>query len=211
MPFVASHTGKNTACAPRTNVAGPPSGEAEAARRALQYAGATGPVLAVVRGDPLERPGRVEDALRAANQGVSGLDVAFTTDPALASRPDFKLVMLVNPDRPHDPAAACTVADDDQSQYMGTAPSAEAVVADPARPTLLAVFCEEDRPIAGALGDIEVLGPDDARYGRLVTQTTAALFPDDYWDRYGRFPFSVGVGVGSGGRSSVGVGVGIGL
>ena len=79
------------------------------------------------------------------------------------------------------------------------------------RSTLLAVFCEEDRPIAGALGDIEVSGPDDARYGRLVTQTTAALFPDDYWDRYGRFPFSLGLGVGSGGRSSVGVGVGIGL
>jgi hypothetical protein len=196
------------ACAPRTNVAGPPSGEAEAARRALQYAGATGPVLAVVRGDPLERPGRVEEALRAANQGVSGLDVAFTTDPALASRPDFKLVMLLNPERPHDPASACV----EPAQQQGAGDSTGAPPQqDPNRPTLLAVFCEEQRPIAGALGDIEVAGPDDAGYARLVSRTTAALFPDDYWNRYGRFPFSVGVGVGSGGRSSVGVGVGIGL
>ena len=187
------------ACAPSANIAKPPTPQAEVARQALQYAASRGPVLAEVVGEPLDRPGRVEEVLRAADRGVQGLDVAFTTDPALAPQPELKLVMVVNPARPFEPAAACV--DPEVAQEP----------AEPNRPSLLAVFCEEGRPLAGALGDIEVSGPDDPRYDRLVHQTTAALFPDDYWDRWGGLPFSLGVGVGSGGRTSVGVGVGVGL
>ena len=69
------------------------------------------------------------------------------------------------------------------------------------------MFCDGARPIAGALADVEVEGQEAPDYDRLVAQSTSALFPDDYWDRYDRLPFSVGLGVGSRGGTSVGVGV----
>ena len=187
------------ACAPGADVTRPPTAQAELARQALSYAAASGPVLAVVVGDPLDRPDRIERTLEAANRGIQGLRVPFTTDPAMAAQPNLKLVLLVNPERPDDPAGACV--DPEVTQEPP----------EPVRPTLLAVFCEDERPLAGTLGNIEVTGPDDPNYDGLVSQTTAALFPDDYWQRRPYIPFGVGVGVGTGGRTSVGVGVGVGF
>jgi hypothetical protein len=134
-----------------------------------------GPVLAAVIGNPFGMDeGRLDpmvtDAMAA---GITGMSVDFTTDPAQATAPDPRLVVLLNPAADPTGSAACR-----NPTLVQTLPGGDQL-------RVLAAFCEG----ANALGSVEtqdtVSGPTDRRFQRLLWRTSGALFPDDYAETYG--------------------------
>jgi hypothetical protein len=155
--------------APRTGAPG------EDARQALAEARKQGPIRAVVAGNPFGMDEVRLDTLvtQAMAEGVSGLDVSFTTYPDQAAVVEPHLVVILNPAREPPTAAACRAP--------------ETVTTTPASDTLdvFAVFCQADQPLDAVSESGRVAGPTDRNFQRLLWRTSAALFPDDYAQTYG--------------------------
>jgi len=160
----------------------------EDARRALTERRSEGPIRAVVRGNPFGMDEvRLENLVtRAMAQGVSGLDVSFTTYPDQAAAPEPHLLVILNPAREPSAAAACGAP-----ETIGTAPAGEPL-------SVYAAFCQGDQPLDVAREEGTVAGPTDHGFERLLWRTSAALFPDDYARNYGFgiLPRWLGIGVG---------------
>ena len=71
----------------------------------------------------------------------------------------------------------------------------------PASATLnaLAILCQGDQVIDAVREEEQVAGPTDHNFQRLLWRTAAALFPDDYWERYGFGILPRGIDLGIGG------------
>jgi hypothetical protein len=162
-----------------------------AARKALVEQAAKGSVRAVVHGtavglDPDERDALVT---RAMAQGVSGISVRFTTDPASAAAPDPFLVVVLNP----MPSAPATLA----CRRPDAVPTAT-----PAGPALvLAAFCREGEPIGSARGATETPITERRQLERLLWRVAGELFPDDYAETYGLGILPRGINLGVGGSA----------
>jgi hypothetical protein len=165
-----------------------PGLDGQAARDALAARRAEGPVLAVIRGQPFGLGTAERDALvsRAMADGVRGLQVRFTTDPAAAPSPEPHLVVLLDPLGAPSPEQVCAGPD-----RLPTAPAGE-------RLSVIAVFCKDAEPIGMARAEDIVAGPGDRRFQRLLWRTAGALFPDDYAETYG-FRLLPGIDFGLGG------------
>ncbi len=168
--------------APRTGAPG------EDARRALAQHYKEGPIRTVVRGNPFGMDEvRLENLVtKAMAQGVSGLDVNFTSYPDQAAAPEPHLVVVLDPTREPPAAAACRAPD-----AIGTRPASEML-------SVFAVFCQGDQPLDVAHEEDRVAGPTDRTFQRLLWRTSGALFPDDYANSYGFgiLPPWLGIGVG---------------
>jgi hypothetical protein len=162
------------------------------AQGALALASAEGPVLTVVQGSPYAQISAERDRtfLRGVRQAVSHLGVRLVTDEAEAGRPEFRLVLLLEP--VGEPQAAAVCAD---PRAIATERPGEVL-------RVRALFCEGARPLGDASGHSTVTGPEDERLVRLVRQTTLALFPAGrraYADRYYHdYPFRTWLGLGIG-------------
>ncbi len=155
--------------APRTGAPG------EDARRALAERRAEGPIRAVVHGNPFGMDELRLDTLvtQAMAEGVSGLDVNFTTYPDQAAAPEPHLVVVLNPASEPSAAAACRAP-----ETVATSPAAETL-------SVFALFCQGDQPLDAVREEDRVAGPTDRKFQRLLWRTSAALFPDDYASTYG--------------------------
>jgi hypothetical protein len=175
-------------CAAPPPVVVEPGLDGLAARDALAARRAEGPVRAVIHGQPFG-PGAAErDALvtRAMADGVRGLEVSFTTEPAAAPSPEPHLVVLFNPLGLPSPEPVCA-----RPESLPTVPAGE-------RLTVVAAFCQGDQPIGMTRAEDAVAGPGDRRFQRLLWRTAGALFPDDYAETYG-FRLLPGIDFGLGG------------
>lgn len=145
------------------------------ARHALAELAPSGPVLAVVRGQPFGVDEATRDAIVTAElaRGISGLEASFTTDPARAVTTDPRLVVVLGP--VGDPPATLACTDPDR---IATAPAGRELA-------VLAVFCRGDEPLGVARQRSPASGLDTREARRLLWRTGAQLFPDDYWQTYG--------------------------
>jgi hypothetical protein len=175
-------------CAAPPQVTEDSGGNGLNARRALEARRAEGPVLAVIHGQPFGQSEAERDALvtEAMAAGVRGLAVRFTTDSAAVSGPEPHLVVVLNPLGVPSPEQACARPDS-----IPTAPAGE-------RLAVVAAFCQGAQPLGMVRAEDAVAGPGDRRFRRLLWRTAAALFPDDYVDRYG-FNLLPGIDFGVGG------------
>jgi hypothetical protein len=156
-------------------------------RQALAQQAAEGPVRVVVVGELPEVDPAARDRLVSAAmaEGVRGLRVGFTTDPAAAAAPEPHLVVVLNP----APATPATLACRAPEEIWAPPTNAEMEV--------LAVFCDGAVPLGEARAEGRV-GPDERRARRLLWRTANQLFPDDYAETYGFgiLPDWLRVGVG---------------
>jgi hypothetical protein len=104
------------------------------ARGALQDAGSFGPVLLQVRGNPFPEDVAQPIAETASRTSV-GFLTRFTTDPVMAARPDYRVVVQFDPD-PRLPAAV--VCDPRLPTFQTPTPG---------ELTALVVFCRETMPM----------------------------------------------------------------
>jgi hypothetical protein len=160
----------------------------EDARRALAEGRSAGAIRTVVHGNPFGMDEARRDALvtAAMEEGVAGLDVRFTTYPDQAAAPEPHLVVVLNPAAEVPAAAACRAP-----EKLRTRPADESL-------SVLAAFCQGDEMLEGVREEDRVAGPTDRKFERLLWRTSAALFPDDYWDNYGfgLLPGGIDLGVG---------------
>jgi hypothetical protein len=154
---------------PRTGAPG------EDSRRALADARKQGTVRAVVRGNPFGMDQVRLDTLvtQAMAEGVSGLDVSFTTYPDQAAVVEPHLVVILNPAKEPPMAAACR--DPDTVATTGATDTLD----------VFAVFCQGDQPLDAVNQQGRVAGPTDRNFQRLLWRTAAELFPDNYAQTYG--------------------------
>ena len=175
-----------SACGPDVSVG--PVGDGTAARDLLITALEKGPVRAQVFGDPYGLDPARQDILVASNigDGVQGIDARFSADPGLYADDQPILVVILNPQISPPPSKACSGPE----QIRTTPPGEEIAV--------LAAFCQNGKLINAARADATISGPTDQRLKRLLWQTGAVLFPDDYEQSYG-VDIIPGVNVGVGG------------
>jgi hypothetical protein len=160
----------------------------EDARRALAESRSAGPIRAVVQGNPFGMDEARRDALvtSAMAEGVAGLGVRFTTGADQAAAPEPHLVVILNPAADVPAADACRAP-----ESLRTLPADESL-------SVLAAFCRGDETLEAVREQDRVAGPTDRNFERLLWRTSAALFPDDYWDNYGFgfLPRGIDLGVG---------------
>jgi hypothetical protein len=161
----------------------------EDARRALAESRSGGAIRTVVRGNPFGMDEARRDALvtAAMAEGVAGLDVRFTTYPDQAAAPEPHLVVVLNPAADLPAAAACGAP-----ETLRTLPADESL-------SVLAAFCQGEEMLEAVREQDRVAGPTDRNFERLLWRTSAALFPDDYWDSYGFGLLPRGIDLGIGG------------
>ena len=161
----------------------------EDARRTLAEARSAGAIRTVVLGNPFGMDEARRDALvtAAMAEGVAGLDVRFTTYPDQAAAPEPHLVVVLNPAADLPAAAACRAP-----ETLRTLPANESL-------SVLAAFCQGDEMLEAVREQERVAGPTDRNFERLLWRTSAALFPDDYWDNYGFGLLPRGIDLGIGG------------
>jgi hypothetical protein len=166
----------------------PPATPAEEARHALAEGRTAGAIRTVVRGNPFGMNEGRRDALvtTAMAEGVPGLKVRFTTSPDQAAAPEPHLVVVLNP-AGESPAAACRPPD-----TLSTLPADDQL-------SVLAAFCRGDEVLNSVREEGRVASPTDRGFERLLWRTSAALFPDDYWDNYGFGFLSRDIDLGIGG------------
>lgn len=160
-----------------------------AERHARQALGRTGEaVLLVLEGNPFGMDQARLNALVANEmaEGVTGMNVQFTTSPARAGAPEPHLVVVLNPTVEPTPPAMCAAPGD-----IATEPVGEQL-------RVIAAFCERDRPLGVSRNESAVAGPTDHRFRRMLWRTSAELFPDDYLETYGFgiLPRSIDLGIG---------------
>lgn len=173
-------------CAPDVSVG--PVGDGTAARDLLIRALEKGPVRAQIFGDPYGLDPARQDILIASGigDGVQGIDARFSADPGLYAGDQPSLVVILNPQIDPPPSKACN-----GPEQIRTTPPAEEII-------VLAAFCQDGSLINAARADATVSGPTDQRLKRLLWQTGAVLFPDDYEQSYG-IDIIPGINVGVGG------------
>jgi hypothetical protein len=150
---------------------------ATAARIILQDAGASGPVLVEVRGNPFA--GDIAAAFAAGASGAApGLPAGFTPHPAAAPRPDTRLVVQFYPGERMTADQVCGPA------------AAGAQRRSPDQLTAFIVFCQGARPVLAAMQWAPL--PDNAQspiIGQMAEQAVLRMFvtdndsvsPSDYW------------------------------
>ena len=155
-----------------------------------------GPVLAVVVGNPYAMDETRLDSMvtDAMASGITGLSADFTTDPGQAAAAEPRLVVLLNPAGDPSGRAACR-----NPTLMNTLPGGDDL-------RVLAAFCEGADPLGSVEAHDTVSGPTDRRFQRLLWRTSAALFPDDYFQTYGFgfLPNSFDFGFGGGAEPPLG-------
>jgi hypothetical protein len=149
---------------------------AMAARVILQDAGATGPVLVEVHGNPF--PTDIAAPIAAAASGtIPGLGTRFTASPAAAARPDTRLVVQF---QPGDHVTA--------EQICGPLPLAPRP--GPGQLVAFTVFCQGPRPVLSAMQWAPL--PENANSPiiremaeqavlRMFVTNNDSVAPDDYW------------------------------
>ena len=138
-------------------------------RNFLRYSGNQSPVLVTALNSPFRADALSVAAIAAHHAGaaVVGANVDFTEDASLASKPNFRLVLLFDPVNTVSPRDICAA---------DNAPPVVAVI--PGELSLHAAFCSDDEPIVGVLGTGPIPdGPNDPEFEKLVRMTVAEMFP----------------------------------
>lgn len=174
------------ACGPNVSVG--PIGDGSKARDLLTTVVDEGPVRAQVFGDPYGLDPARQDSLvaTAIGDGVQGLDVRFSADPEAYSQAEPSLVVILNPVADPPPSMAC-----EAPEQIRTVPASEEL-------QILTAFCRGETLINAARADGSTQGPTDQRFKRMLWQSGAVLFPDDYEDNYG-IDLVPGINIGIGG------------
>lgn len=161
------------ACGPDVSVG--PTGDGGAARDLLVRAVNNGPVRAQIFGDPYGLDPARQDVLVASSigHGVQGIDARFSADPNIYTNEQPSLVVILNALADPPPSRAC-----EAPEQIRTTPATDQL-------NLLAAFCDGETLINAARADSAISGPTDQRLKRLLWQTGAVLFPDDYQQSYG--------------------------
>jgi hypothetical protein len=146
------------------------------ARLYLQDAAAHGPVLLDVRDNPFREDVATPFALAASNS-VIGIPVRFTTDPAQAARPEFRVVVQFNPG-PVGAGEACG-----PTRPRGSGPAAGEL-------TALVAFCHQFQPVLA----LHAAAPptdraDSPAIRELAQQSMLRMFAPEADDRNDRDPF----------------------
>ncbi|MGE5477254.1 MAG: hypothetical protein ACM3Q1_11405 [Bacteroidales bacterium] len=140
-----------------------------AAWSSLVYATSKGPLLIEVHGAPFaEAPAefRTTLAMMMTNR-VFGRPTAFTADPAVAPQPRYRVVLAFNPAPATDARDLC----------QGTVAVSADAVAENARLTVQAAFCDGATVLASIQGWVaKVGGSKDRRFVQLMEQLTRELF-----------------------------------
>lgn len=152
-------------CAGEPQIQRLPGAADVSARGLLAEAAKAGPVPALILGAPATLPPARVAGLAAS--GISGLDVRFAPIAAPTAGPH--LVLLFDPPPALTGREACLATASDGATGE--------------RPRLAAVFCRGGEPVAEVEGS--AAGPGTRAVERLVWQSAARLFPDDYADTYG--------------------------
>ena len=131
----------------------------------LTYAGAKGPVLAEIHGNPFAvSPGLLSETVyREMSASIGGRKFAYTGDPSAAPAPDLRIILLFG--------AANTVSGDRLCEGPLPTPAVS-----PDKLTVRAVVCQRGDLLSDAEGWArKVTGPDDPRFKRLIFDLTRAL------------------------------------
>jgi hypothetical protein len=132
----------------------------------MVYASSAGPLLVEIHGDPFRLPPaefRAQVAAAMTNQ-VMGRPMALTADAQAAPHPQFRVVLAFNPPDNADASQLC-------EGRVATATEGREKI------TVLAAFCDRDRPLASVRGWVaKVDGPTDKRFRRLLGQLMRELF-----------------------------------
>ncbi|RAU22974.1 hypothetical protein CU669_06250 [Paramagnetospirillum kuznetsovii] len=131
------------------------------------YATNNGPLLLDVVGDPFASGSgdlrRVAVAAMAA--GIPGRPFTLTLDPAVAARPNFRIVLVAGAASDLDERAVCA----------GRAKAANIKI-DGGRIDLIATFCDGDSLLSSVRGWVaKIGGADDRRFSLLLGQMTRDL------------------------------------
>jgi hypothetical protein len=137
------------------------------ARSYLAWAGAAGPVLVELRGNPFQGSdqavaGAIADEVTGS---VAGLPVRFTANPAEAAHPDWRVVYDFSAEPSKASATVCAEAGPTRPARNG------------GQVTALLVFCNEAKPIiAAALWAKPVAGPGAEGFRELAQHGMRDLF-----------------------------------
>lgn len=153
-----------TACTSEARFGSQQTGDPQAARQLLAAQVAGGPLPVEIRNPPQGiTEARIE---RVAAQGIRGLTVP--TVVATSGQAGRRLVLSF--DGPTVAGAACRPAGSVRPERQPP-------------PTLLAVYCSDELPVAAVDGT--ATAADARSVERLVWQATGRLFPDDWGQNYG--------------------------
>lgn len=138
-------------------------------RRFLTIAGYQSPVLLISVNAPFHLEARDVAARLAtfADGSVSGSDVTYTANPALAKHGNYRIVARFDAEQGADATDTCKSASE---------PVVAARYAD--RTNLFMVFCDRNEPIAGAkISAPKLSGMDDPNLREMLRQGMQAMFP----------------------------------
>jgi hypothetical protein len=153
--------------------------DAEGRRAFLRYAGGEGPVyLAAINAPTNLGAGVGARAAAAATDSVIGIGVEFTADRAQASRPNYRIITLFDPEVSLSANQVCTA---------DTRPMVAARYQD--RTNLFMAFCARGEALAGAkVRGSKVVSADDPELTRMVRAGMVEMFPNPGVDGPGNPP-----------------------
>jgi hypothetical protein len=133
----------------------------------FQYAGAEGPILVEIRGEPFKGgQGLLEQQVLAALEGAHPeRPTRYTQDAALAAHPNYRVTMMFDPPKTLMGRQLCA------GETVASVPNEQGKV------NVLMAFCQKDVMLAESWGWVKkVEGPNDPRLGRLIHFAVRHLF-----------------------------------
>ena len=141
----------------------------------LSYSATSGGMLVQVVGNPFDASqDDLEQAVTGAMTGSHfGPPVDFVTAPPEDFRSPYRIVMVFDSAHGYTEKKLCSEGQSLQPEKGDTV-------------RVHAALCAADSPLTGLSGRVaEVTGPDDPRFGRLISQMTTNLLPPFNPDRRG--------------------------
>lgn len=153
--------------------------DAEGRRAFLRYAGGEGPVYLAVINAPTDLGSEVgARAARAATDSVIGIGVTFTADRSQASRPNYRIITLFDPEISLSANEVCSA---------DARPMVAARYQD--RTNLFMAFCARGEALAGAkVRGSKIVSADDPEFARMVRAGMIEMFPNPGVDGPGNPP-----------------------
>jgi hypothetical protein len=131
------------------------------------YAGAQGPILLEIRGEPFKgQQSQLEGLILAALEGAHPeRPTRYTQDPAQAPHANFRVTLMFDPPKTARGSHLCA------GEALASEPN------EPGKVNVLMSFCSKDEMLAESWGWVKkVTGPDDKRLGKLIHFATRHLF-----------------------------------
>ena len=170
--------GAGSACSSSGVVLSPTSYYGAYTPKVLNYSATSGGILVEVVGNPFDAPkADLERSITSAMTGSHfGPHVDFVTTPPEGFRSPYRVVIVFDSTQNYTPYKLC-------SQTESIQPAASDTV------RAQAALCADRKPLTGVSGRVaDVTGPDDPKFGRMISQLTTNLLPPNNPDRRGDGP-----------------------